>query len=332
MNNFLYNFKCAKGFGVFMFAVLFVACSQLDIEPNQPGDNLRVLALEAINGGPIGELLAECRYTPDNFGGNVSCENIYVECPEEGEVGVPIGFENSTGRIVAEDPEFYNKFEEKGFKITITDSKYVSWEYIGTLCLSEVAVIVKGGNAPANVYYYSGEGIIGDSGLVSPDNEGNQIPDLSNLTICFTEVPCDDQCFEFDGDTAWGANGDVPGELRYNQRGNWATYIKYSGAKTVTLFAGQTKVAGTVSFSAAVGGEVEITINLADGWAFEENEKNVKIQDYAGAPSGNPAPGIFDHYGEGSGSSFSIKVPANKFYGVHVDVGQWVEIECEVEE
>jgi hypothetical protein len=326
MKNFYQVYKFAKGFGVLMFAFLFVACSQLDLEPNNPGDNLRVLALEGSNGGPIGELLSSDRYEVSG-GGNVECGDIK---DEEGEF---IEFGSSTGRINADDEDFYAKFEEKGFRITVTDGKYVSWEYIGDLCLAEVAVIVKGSN-DANVYYYSGEDITGDSGLAAPIAGGSGSPaDLSNLTICYTEVPCDDQCFEFEGDTAWGADGNAPGGLRYTARGNWATYTAYEGsAKTVSLFAGQTKLAGTVSFSVPVDGEVTITIDLADGWDFEEEDENVAIQDYNAAPSGNPAPGLFDHKGNATGDSFSIVVPENTFYGVHVNVGRWVEVECEEEE
>jgi hypothetical protein len=307
---------------VFMFAVLFVACSQLDIEPNQPGDNLRVLALEASNGGPIGVLLTAGEDYTSGPGGNVSCDDITVKDEE----GNSIVFESSTGRINEDDPEFYQKFEEKGFKITVTDGKYVSWEYIGELCLSEVAVIVKGG-AGANVYYYTGADILGDNGLTSPNNASGNPADLSNLTICYTEVPCDDKCYEFKDETAWSAGS------RYNTRGNWATYTAYNGvAKTVKLFAGQTLEAGSVSFSAPVDGEVEITITLNEDWFFDDVLENVKIQDYATAPSGNPSPGGFAHKDTATESPFSITVPANNFYGVHVDVTKRTEVECVIEE
>jgi hypothetical protein len=133
------------------------------------------------------------------------------------------------------------------------------------------------------------------------------------------------QCFVFKGETAWAANGHTPLELRYTQRGNWATYVKYAGVeKTTTLFAGQTIPVGTVNFSAPADGFVTITIELAVPWVFEDVAENVKIQDYATAPSGNPAPGLFDHKGYATGSPFSIVVPVNNFYGVHVNVGQWV--------
>jgi hypothetical protein len=126
----------------------------------------------------------------------------------------------------------------------------------------------------------------------------------------------------FEGETAWAANGNKPGELRYNQRGNWATYVKYDGLeKTTTLFAGQNIDVGTVTFSAPDNGYVSITVNLKDGWEFEDVAEYLKVQDYAAAPSGNPAPGQFDHkISDGN----TIIVPQNNFYGVHVNVGTWV--------
>ena len=135
------------------------------------------------------------------------------------------------------------------------------------------------------------------------------------------------QCLVFEGETAWAANGNTPGELRYTNRGNWATYVAYAYAeKTTTLFAGQTIDVGTVSFSAVVGGQVTITVTLTGDWEFEDVAENLKVQDYANAPSGNPAPGLFAHKKtcDPDESTCGIVVPANNFYGVHVNVGQWV--------
>jgi hypothetical protein len=135
------------------------------------------------------------------------------------------------------------------------------------------------------------------------------------------------QCLIFKGETAWAANGNTPGSLRYTPRGNWATYVKYEGVqKTTTLFAGQHIDVGSVTFSAPLNGHILVTINLTDGWEFENVAENVMIQDYASAPSGNPAPGLFAHKGSAdpAQSSFSIPVPLNNFYGVHVNVGQWM--------
>ncbi len=123
------------------------------------------------------------------------------------------------------------------------------------------------------------------------------------------------------GQTAWAANGNEPGSLRFNPgtTGNWATYVAYAGVqKTVNLYAGQTQLAGTVTFSAPAGGMVTITITLAAGWSYE-NGSVVAVQDYASAPSGNPSPGQFAHKGAAV-APFSISVPQNSFYAVHAVV------------
>jgi hypothetical protein len=135
------------------------------------------------------------------------------------------------------------------------------------------------------------------------------------------------QCLIFEGDTAWAANGDVPLQLRYTTRGNWATYVAYFGVeKTTTLFAGQTNDVGTVHFSAAVGGQVVITVTLATDVEFEDVAENLMVQDYATAPSGNPSPGLFAHkkHCDPAESWCVITVPENNFYGVHVNVGEWI--------
>jgi hypothetical protein len=135
------------------------------------------------------------------------------------------------------------------------------------------------------------------------------------------------QCLIFQGETAWAANEDTALELRYNptDRRNWATYVEYA-EKTTTLFAGRTIDVGSVTFSAVVDGEVTITVELTTPWEFEDVLENLKVQDYAAAPSGNPSPGSFDHKQncDASESLCSIVVPANNYYGVHVEVGQWV--------
>jgi hypothetical protein len=133
------------------------------------------------------------------------------------------------------------------------------------------------------------------------------------------------QCYIVQGETAWAANGNVPLQLRYTPRGNWATYVAYA-EKTTTLFAGQTIPVGTVSFSAVVDGNVTITVTLYDGWVFEDVSENLMVQGYSTAPSGNPAPGLFANkkYCDPDSATCEIVVPAANFYGVHVNVGQLV--------
>ncbi len=134
------------------------------------------------------------------------------------------------------------------------------------------------------------------------------------------------ECYlKFYGETAWAANGDKPGELPY-PGANWATYVKYEGKeKTVTLFAGQTMPAGTVTFSAPVDGKVTITITLSGAWVFDPFKGvTVKVQDYADAPTvSNPAPGQFAYSAACTGKTCVIVVPANNYYGVHANVGYW---------
>lgn len=67
---------------------------------------------------------------------------------------------------------------------------------------------------------------------------------------------------------------------------------------------------------------VVITIALADDWKFKDTAENVKIQDYDAAPSGNPNPGQFAHKAQAGSSPFTIAVPENAFYGIHVDLEQ----------
>jgi len=142
-----------------------------------------------------------------------------------------------------------------------------------------------------------------------------------------TSLKVNVQCMLFAGETAWAANGNVPLQLRYTSRGNWATYVKYERVeKTTTLFAGRNIPVGRVHFSAAVDGKVTITVTLTGGWEFEDVRENLKVQDYSKAPSGNPAPGRFDHKKtcNPANETCSIVVPENNFYGVHVNVGKWM--------
>jgi len=124
-------------------------------------------------------------------------------------------------------------------------------------------------------------------------------------------------CYE--SETAW-SDGD-----RYTQRGNWATYTEYSANARVALYAGQTLLAGYVEFSAVdpINNTIEITVDLEPGFRFVQGSDNLKIQDYASPPSGNPSPGQFAYKSEQSGDwgySATVTVPANNYYGVHADV------------
>jgi hypothetical protein len=115
-------------------------------------------------------------------------------------------------------------------------------------------------------------------------------------------------------ETAWATGP------RYVSRGNWATYTPYQDG-SVNVYAGQNMHAGTATMSAVSGGMVTITISLNAGWSLQNVSNPVKIQNYNTAPSGNPSPGRF----ASKGTSLTVSVPADNFYGIHVDVQKAVQ-------
>lgn len=152
------------------------------------------------------------------------------------------------------------------------------------------------------------------------DPQGSWYGNIMYVVQCCEEPPA--PCYEFMDETAWAAGS------RYVAKGNWATYTPYVEG-TVDLFAGQTIDVGDVSFSAVNDGMVTIIITLSGDWILNPyTDEAVKIQGYDAAPSGNPSPGLFTTY---KGNDLTVTVPAFAFYGVHVDVGYWVEVPCPVE-
>jgi hypothetical protein len=241
-------------------------------------------------------------------GGNVPCNAL-------GE------FEFSSDKYDYENEDFYDFFLQKGLTVTVTEDTYVTWSYTppAGMCIVNMAVIVKGTNA-ANVYIYDFE-VYGDTGLASPLAGNSGTPaNLSNLTFCWNLVECEEEkCYEFQGETAWA------GGTRYVTKGNWATYTPYAEGP-VKVFAGQTIEVGTATFSAVVNGEVTITIELTGDWVLEDVDEALKIQGYdVKPPAENPAPGLFATY---KGNDLTVTVPAFNFYGIHLNVGQWIEVTC----
>ena len=132
-------------------------------------------------------------------------------------------------------------------------------------------------------------------------------------------------CYQWVDETGWAVG------TRYVVKGNWGMYVDYHDVeKTVNLIAdggdGVGIVAGSVNFSAPSSEEVTITIELNEGWRFKDVDDNVKIQDYDSIPTAkNPKPGKFDHKGDAAESTVAeIVVPANSYYGVHVDL-EWLD-------
>lgn len=192
------------------------------------------------------------------------------------------------------------------------------------------AVVVQGGWMD-NIYTYD-PAVMGDTELVPYTSNPNKREMISHVNFCWdkTDENGDDECYQ--EETAWAAG------LPYIGANQWAMYVPYSSeGLTVDLLAGQNIDAGTVTFSAPADGWVTITVNLENGFVFYydvadiEEDDNLKVQDYAVAPEGNPAIGLFDWktmipVGSTTGS---IVVPLNSFYGVHLDVAYLIE--CPIE-
>jgi hypothetical protein len=118
-------------------------------------------------------------------------------------------------------------------------------------------------------------------------------------------------CIHCNDETAWSFGN------RYVARGNWATYTPYSGtAKSVILYAAQFMEAGKVYFTPS-GNNVNIFIELNEGWSLSEDVEPVKIQGYNDAPIVSPVPGNFITY---KGSSLNINAAIYNYYGIHLDL------------
>jgi hypothetical protein len=285
------------------------ACEPLGVIDPLPDDQINSGA--ATVGGVVGIVYSK---NVASQGGNIRCADL------------PVSYSYSVGDdgVGGIDASLVNGYAwPQGFSIS-TDGTNVTWSFTPYVdangrqwCLAGVSFLVKGGNA-TNVYTY-GADATGDSGLHSPINNGGNVAALSNFGFCYSLYDCTTVTPCYQDETAWAAG------KRYTTKGNWATYVEYTGAaKSVTLLAGQTHNAGSVSFSAVSGGMVTITISFTGGWGLNPNaSEGVKIQGYNTAPSGNPAPGQFTTY---KGNNLTVTVPSSKFFGVHVDVSK--EITC----
>ena len=127
-----------------------------------------------------------------NNGGNVTCD-------EAASAFGLTGYSYSTGK---QDYPFNSNSFNNGVSVT-TDGTYVSWSITppNGYCVSNVAVIVKGG-PNANVYYYN-DGQSSDTGLASPVNASGNPAGLSNLTICYNLIECNSEC-DWQEETAFG--------------------------------------------------------------------------------------------------------------------------------
>ena len=229
-------------------------------------------------------------------------------------VGAPFDFAYKVEPWDEGDPS--GDYTHAGNTITITayedEGEYKSFDWSSTYPISVVVVKASTG---ACVYYYETPRT-SDTGLTAYEGRG-----VSHATFGWFE-PDGDYCPE----TAW-AVGD-----RYVNKGSWAMYVPYAGGGTVDIRAdggdGVGTIVGTATFSAPVDGKVTITINLTGAiFYYDLNDllydNNLKVQDYVNnPPTKNPKVGNFAWktmvpVGE---TTASIEVPANNFYGVHMDL------------
>ncbi len=196
------------------------------------------------------------------------------------------------------------------------------------------AVAVKGGTE-SNLFSYDPSSS-SDTDLYAPLNSNNgKMRGVSHAAFCWNKSDNPDSCYE--EETAWAVG------TGYNsRRGNWAMFVDYQacddldgvrdGNCTTRLRAdggdGIGIDVGTAMFRPAGPGEVELRISLEGGAIFyydladEELDNNLKVQDYASPPKGNPKIGRFDYkISEPIGSTAArLILPANNYYGVHLDV------------
>jgi len=232
-----------------------------------------------------------------NNGGNVTCDEAASS------TGLS-GYAYSTGK---QDYPFNSTSFGNGVSVT-TDGTYVSWSITppAGYCVSNVAVIVKGG-PNANVYYYN-NGQSSDSGLASPVNASGNPAGLSNLTICYNLVECEQESCNWQEETAFG--GGIAGA------GNaWWFALDASVSGTYPIYAGQQAVPGaSVVYDATTD---QISIVLGSEMQLQNVNEPVKVEGYDQLPSERPAAGLFELY---KGTDLTVQGNGSAFYVVHLDV------------
>jgi hypothetical protein len=234
--------------------------------------------------------------TGANQGGNVSCDEAAL-------FGGLTGYAYTTGK---QDYPFNSSSFGNGVSVT-TDGTNVSWSITppAGFCVSNVAVIVKGGPA-ANVYYYN-DGQSSDSGLASPVNASGNPAGLSNLTICYNLVECQNEC-DWQEETAFGGNTAGGGNA-------WWFAVDASTSGTYPIYAGQEAVPGaSIVYNALTD---EITIVLGSQMQLQNVSEPVKVEGYNQLPASRPSAGLFDLY---KGSNLTVQGNGSSYYVVHLDV------------
>lgn len=278
------NLIRSTALGVLSTVILLSACSK-----NSDSDN----PIQRISSSGVAPVVV----TGENNGGNVTCAEAASNA------GIP-GYAYTTGK---QDYPFSSTSFGNGVSVT-TDGTYVSWSITppAGYCVSNVAVIVKGG-PNANVYYYN-DGQSSDSGLAAPVNASGNPAGLSNLTICYNLIECDQEECDWQEETAFG--GGIAGG------GNaWWFALDASASGTYPIYAGQQAVPGaSVVYDAATD---QITIILGDELQLQDVSEPVKVEGYDQLPAERPAAGLFELY---KGTNLTIQGNSSAYYVIHLDV------------
>jgi hypothetical protein len=249
-------------------------------------------------------------------GGGTSCGQFAWKIDEN---PLNIGYDTSTAGGTVQKP--WNTPVELGPTITIGNNTGTTFDWSISSGYTVCAVIVKAG-PDALVYRYAPE-VSSDTGLYTPTNPNNGgLYEISHITFVFNEADSD-VCYQ--EETAWTLG------TRYVNRGNWAMYSSFEDlADGVVIIAGGGSIGTPIGFATLVDnndGTATITIQLMNAIFNYDvtdpyGDNNLKVQDYAKAPTKTPAPGQFDWKKSISagGTQGSIVVPVNRFYGIHLDV------------
>jgi hypothetical protein len=193
-----------------------------------------------------------------------------------------------------------------------------------------INAVVVHGERLENIFYFVPPAWTATRLYPNTSDTTNAVGQISRISFCWRGSGEDGQGSCYQDESAWAANDDASGEIRYT-KGNWATYVAYKGEEEiVTLFAERTRPVGMAILSAPLDGEVTITIHLNEGYFFYYDledalgDNNLKVQGYKKVPNEEPDLNLFEWVkmipvGSRTGA---ITVPEVKFYGIHIDLAK----------
>jgi hypothetical protein len=124
----------------------------------------------------------------------------------------------------------------------------------------------------------------------------------------------------------WQAETATGAGTRYPGTSNWFMYTAFTTNK-VDLIAGQKYDAGDITMARS-GANTTITVTLGSGFRFANVKENLKIQDFAKAPTKYVEPGAFKYKYTlpQATTTYTATIPGNTalFYGIHASVERYM--------